>query len=145
MGKPANPVISPKASGREQGSEARKYPATAGDVLSPTAVEALADIVRRSSNLCRLQAERLKTDDGYQVIDPRTVATTFQEFVQTATVDPVPILKEQFKLWADLTLLWQKTATRFLFDTPVEPVIEPAKKDNGSRMKPGPRILYLTI
>ena len=129
MGKPAKPAISPKASDREQGSEARKYPATAGDVLSPTAVEALADIVRRSSNLCRLQAERLKTDDGYQVIDPRTVAETFQEFVQTATVDPVPILKEQFKLWADLTLLWQKTATRFLFDTPVEPVIEPAKKD----------------
>ena len=97
--------------------------------MSPTAIEALADIVRRSSNLCRLQAERLKTDDGYQVIDPRTVAATFQEFVQTATVDPAPIIKEQFKLWADLTLLWQKTATRFLFDTPVEPVIEPAKQD----------------
>ena len=37
----------------------------------------LADIAKHSSNLFRIYAERLKSDDGYQVMDPRTVASTF--------------------------------------------------------------------
>jgi len=98
-------------------------------MLSPSAIDALADIAKRTTQLVRLHAERLKSDDGYQVVDPRTVAATFQEFFQTAQADPAQLVKEQFRLWTDMTLLWQKTATRFLFNTPVEPVIAPGPQD----------------
>jgi polyhydroxyalkanoate synthase len=129
MNKPATSVIRSKTSDREKGGKAKKNPASAGVVLSPEAIDALTDIARRSENLFRLQAERLKTDDGYQVIDPRTVASTFQEFGRAAEFDPTLMVKEQFTLWTDLALLWQKTATRILFNAPFEPVIEPAKQD----------------
>ena len=76
------------------------------------------------------------------MIDPRTVAATFQEFVQKAAANPAPIIKEQFALWSDLALLWQRTATRILFNAPVEPVIEPAKQDKRFKSEPGPRIPY---
>ena len=129
MNKPATSVISSKTSDREKGGKAKKNPASAGVVLSPEAIDALTDIARRSDNLFRLHAERLKADDGYQVVDPRTVASTFQEFARAAEFDPALMVKEQFTLWTDLTLLWQKTATRILFNAPFEPVIEPAKQD----------------
>jgi polyhydroxyalkanoate synthase len=129
MNKPATLVISSKTSDREKGGKAKKNPASAGVVLSPEAIDALTDIARRSDDLFRLQAERLKTDDGYQVIDPRTVTSTFQEFARAAEFDPALMVKEQFTLWTDLALLWQKTATRILFNAPFEPVIEPAKQD----------------
>ena len=129
MNKPATSVISSKTSDREKGGKAKKNPASAGLVLSPEAIDALTDIARRSDDLFRLQAERLKTDDGYQVIDPRTVTSTFQEFARAAEFDPALMVKEQFTLWTDLALLWQKTATRILFNAPFEPVIEPAKQD----------------
>ena len=102
------------------------------EMLSPRMVETLTDIARRSGNLVKLYAERLQSDDGYQVIDPRTVTATFQEFVQKAAADPTPIIKEQFALWSDWALLWQRTASRILFNTPVEPVIAPAKQDKSS-------------
>ena len=66
-------------------------------------------------------------------MDPRTVASTFQEFFQKAAVDPGSLVKQQCELWADLGLLWQRTATRMLSNTPVEPVIEPAKQDKRFR------------
>jgi polyhydroxyalkanoate synthase subunit PhaC len=93
------------------------------------AVDTWADIVKRSAHLLQICADRLKSDDGYQVMDPRTVASTFQEFFQKAVVDPASIIKHQSELSADLGLLWQQTATRILLNTPVEPVIEPAKQD----------------
>jgi polyhydroxyalkanoate synthase len=118
-----------KASDRDQVKVAKGDPATPKEKPRPKAAEALADIAKRSSNLCSRYAERLKTSDGYQVIDHRTVAATFQELARKAAANPTPIIKEQFALWADLTLLWQRTATRLLLNTPVEPVIEPAKTD----------------
>ena len=63
------------------------------------------------------------------MIDHRTVASTFQELLQKAVANPAPIIKEQFALWSDLALLWQRTAARVLFNAPAEPVIEPAKQD----------------
>ena len=53
----------------------------------------------------------------------------FRNLSRSAAVDPAPIIKEQFALWADLALLWQRTAARILFNTPAEPVIAPAKQD----------------
>jgi poly[(R)-3-hydroxyalkanoate] polymerase subunit PhaC len=102
--------------------------ATAG-MLSDRSIDALADIVKRTNQLGRLHAEKLKSADGYQVIDPKTVTSTFQEFMRTAQVDPARLVSEQFKLWADMGLLWQRTAARYLFNIPAEPVITPAPGD----------------
>jgi polyhydroxyalkanoate synthase subunit PhaC len=92
-------------------------------------IDTFADIAKRSVNLFRMYTERLERDDGYRVMDPRTVASTFQEFFQKAAVDPASIAKQQLGLWSDLALLWQRTATRVLLNSQVEPVIEPAKQD----------------
>ena len=107
--------------------------ATAEGTLSPGAIDALADIAKRIDRLGRLHAERIRTSDDYQVIDPRTVAATLQEFTQTAKPDPARLVEEQFRLWADMGLLWQRTAARFLFNTPVEPVISPSPQDKRFR------------
>jgi polyhydroxyalkanoate synthase len=133
MNKPTKPVVDPVARGRESAKAAQNDVATADGMLSPSAVDALADIAKRTTQLVRLHAERLKSDDGYQVIDPRTVAATFQEFVQTAQADSAQLVKEQFRLWTDMTLLWQKTTARFLFNTAVEPVISPSPQDKRFR------------
>src|SRR5262245_54394040 len=93
------------------------------------AVETLTDITNRSASLFHLYTEKLKSDDGYQIIDPQTVTATFQEFAQKAIVDPTPIIKEQFAFWTDLALLWQRTSLRMLYNMPAEPVITPAKQD----------------
>ena len=99
-------------------------------MLSPDAVDALADIAKRTNRLVRLYAERLKSDDGYQVIDPRTVAAHVPGVLpQNAEADPAPLVKEQIALWSDLALLWQRTAARLLFNAPAEPVIAPAQQD----------------
>ena len=104
---------------------ARKPAAAASGMLSPGTIDALADIAKRTDRLARLGAEKLTTNDGYQVIDPRTVAATFQEFTQTAKADPARLVEEQIRLWSDMALLWQRTAARILFNAPAEPVISP--------------------
>src|SRR5262249_33445187 len=98
-------------------------------VLSAETIDALADIAKRANNLTGLYAEKLRGDDGYRVIDPRTVAATAYDFMQKAAADPAPILKEQLALWVDLATLWQRTATRVLTGKPAEPVISTDKPD----------------
>jgi polyhydroxyalkanoate synthase len=93
------------------------------------AIDILGDIARHSANLFQIYAERLKSDDGYQVMDPRTVASTFQDFFRKAELDPSSIAEQQRELWLDLSLLWQRTASRILSNTLAEPVIEPQKQD----------------
>ena len=110
-------------------SGANKDSGASPEMFAAAAIEILADIAKRSTNLFHLYAERLKGDDGYQVIDPQTVASTFQEFLRKADLDPGSIVKQQCELWSDLGLLWQRTATRILLNTPAEPVIAPAKQD----------------
>ena len=104
-------------------------PAPAEAMLSPGAIDALADIAKRADRLARAQAEKLKTRDGYQVIDPRTVAAAFQELAQTGKPDTARLLDAQMKLWADMGLLWQRTATRILSNATTEPVISPSPQD----------------
>jgi polyhydroxyalkanoate synthase len=110
------------------GAAAGGSPSAAPEAQS-NAAETLKEILARSQELGQVYAERLQSDDGYQVIDQRTVTSTFQELLQKAAADPAPIIKEQLALWSDLTLLWQNTARRILFNTPVEPVIEPSRQD----------------
>jgi poly[(R)-3-hydroxyalkanoate] polymerase subunit PhaC len=129
MNKPVKPATRSKARNQKLASATKNEPAVAEQVSGPKAAETLTDIAERSSRLFRLYAERLGTDDGYQVIDLRTVAAAFQQFAQNAAVDPAPIANAQLALWSDLALLWQRTTSRILFNAQVEPVIEPAQQD----------------
>src|SRR5262245_27022801 len=103
MNKFEKPDVKPNSSGQKADD------AKTEAILSAGAIDALADIAKRISRLAGLHSERLKADDGYHVIDPRTVVSAFQEIVQTAQVDPTRTVHEQFKLWADMSLLWQQT------------------------------------
>jgi polyhydroxyalkanoate synthase len=129
MNKITRPVGSPTSEDRVSAKAAPSDLAAADGMLSPDAIDALADITKRTDRLVRLRAERLKSDDGFQVIDPKTVAATIQEFVQTAEVDPMRLVSEQVRLWSDMGLLWQQTAARFLFNIPSQPVISPGPQD----------------
>jgi polyhydroxyalkanoate synthase len=111
----------------------RNPAAAASGMLSAATIDALADIAKRTDRLARLGAEKLTTNDGYQVIDPRTVTATFQEFTQTAKADPARLVEEQIRLWSDMGLLWQRTAARILFNTSAEPVIAPKPQDKRFR------------
>src|SRR4051812_8668272 len=113
-------------SGKQKSASA---PAPPELTLTPEAVEALSEIVEGSNDLLQSYFERLKTDDGYQVIDQRTVTSTLQELFSKALAHPETILKEQMALWTDLASLWQNTAARMLFNKPAAPVIEPAPSD----------------
>jgi polyhydroxyalkanoate synthase len=123
------PATSAKSRDSGSAKAARDGLAAAAEPLSPAAIDALADIAKRTNRLARLSAEKLKADDGYQVIDPRTVAATVQEFARTAQVDPARLVQEHFTFWADLSLLWQRTATRLLLNAPADPVISPSPQD----------------
>ena len=128
MNKPAKPVPDTKVPDQKFSSFASDGLAPS-EMLSPRIVDTLMDIAKRSNNLFKLYAERLQSDDGYQVVDPRTVAAAFQELVQKAAADPMPIVKEHFAFWSDWALLWQRTASRILFNASVEPVIAPDNHD----------------
>jgi poly[(R)-3-hydroxyalkanoate] polymerase subunit PhaC len=110
-------------------SQKRDDPADALAMLTPDAIDALADIAKRVERLSRIHADKLKADDGYQVIDPRTVATTVREFAEKATIDPAGLMKAQFALWTDMARLWQQTVSRVLFHAPSAPVIAPSPQD----------------
>jgi polyhydroxyalkanoate synthase len=127
MKKPAKAV--PRARSPDRSSDGVQADAPPPETSDPQTIDTLTDILKRSGNLSALYAERLKSDDGYQVIDSRTVANTFQGIAQAAAADFTPIIKEQLALWSDLALLWQRTASRMLFNTPAEPVITPARED----------------
>ena len=133
MNKHAKQSINVKALDPKTETAAKKDPGASPEMSIAGAIDTLADIAKRSTNLFRIYTEQLRSDDGYQVMDPRTVASTFQDFFQKAAVDQGSLIKQQCELWADLGLLWQRTATRMLSNTPVEPVIEPAKQDKRFR------------
>src|SRR5262249_518999 len=116
MNKPEKPKVQAKARVSESVNKTELPPEA--KKVSTGAVETLTDITNRSANLFHLYAEKLKIEDNYQVIDPRTVTASSQEFLQKAVMDPVPILKEQVAFWTDLGLLWQRTALRAWFNMP---------------------------
>src|SRR5215510_1922068 len=127
MNKPEKPTIAAKVRETETGKKVERV--VGEKKASAGAVDILTDITNRSSNLFHLYAEKLNSDDGYQVIDSKTVTATFQNFVQKALADPTPVIKEQFAFWTDSALLWQRTAMRTMFNMPAESVIAPAKQD----------------
>jgi hypothetical protein len=127
MNKPEKQTVETKPRDNETARKPERV--TAEKKANAGAVETLTDITNRSANLFHVYSEKISNDDGYQVIDSKTVTATFQEFAQKAAVNPAPIIKEQFSFCADLALLWQRTSMRVLFNMPAEPVIVPAKQD----------------
>src|SRR5262245_26946820 len=120
---------SAKATKNDAGKAAQSDIPAADGLLSPGAIDALADIAKRTNRLARLRAEQLKTDDGYRVIDPKTVVAAAQEFTQTGQVDPARLVHAHFQFWGDMAQLWQNTASRFLYNAPAKPVIAPEPQD----------------
>jgi polyhydroxyalkanoate synthase len=127
MNKPEKPTVQAKP--RENETVQKPERVTAEKKANAGAVETLTDITNRSANLLHLYSEKISSDDGYQVIDSKTVTATFQEFIPKAVMNPAPIIKEQISLCADLAMLWQRTSMRALFNMPAEPVIVPSKQD----------------
>jgi polyhydroxyalkanoate synthase len=127
MNKPEKPTVQTKPRENETGQKPERV--TGEKKANAGAIETLTDITNRSANLFHVYSEKISNDDGYQVIDPKMVSATFQEFVQEAAMNPAPIITEQLSFCADLAFLWQRTSMRAIFNTPVEPVIAPAKQD----------------
>ena len=127
MNKPEKPTVQAKP--RENETAQKPERVTAEKKATAGAVETLTDITNRSANLFQVYREKISSDDGYQVIDPKTVTATFQEIIPKAAMNPAPIIKEQISLCADLAMLWQRTSMRTLFNMPAEPVIVPSKQD----------------
>src|SRR5215468_7535268 len=127
MNKPEKPTIQAKP--RENETAQKSERVTAEKQANAGALETLTDINNRSANLLHVYSKKISSDDGYQVIDPKTVTATFQEFIPKAVMNPAPIIKEQMSLCADLAMLWQRTSMRALFNMPAEPVIVPSKQD----------------
>jgi polyhydroxyalkanoate synthase len=127
MNKPEKPTVQAKP--RENETAQKPEWVTTEKKTTAGAVETLTDITNRSANLFQVYREKISSDDGYQVIDSKTVIATFQEIIPKAAVNPAPIIKEQISLCADLAMLWQRTSMRALFNMPAEPVIVPSKQD----------------
>ena len=121
MNKPEKPTVQAKP--RENETAQKPEWVTTEKKTTAGAVETLTDITNRSANLFQVYREKISSDDGYQVIDPKTVTATFQEIIPKAAMNPAPIIKEQISLCADLAMLWQRTSMRALFNMPAEPVI----------------------
>ncbi|MGH7909966.1 MAG: hypothetical protein ACRENW_08995, partial [Thermodesulfobacteriota bacterium] len=92
-------------------------------------VDALADIARRSQQLIAESVAKLGDEDGFQVVDFRTVAATFQEWAAKAAANPASVVQEQLAYWTNMIELWQRTAARVLLGTPVAPLVAPAADD----------------
>jgi poly[(R)-3-hydroxyalkanoate] polymerase subunit PhaC len=127
MNKPEKPTVQAKP--RENETVQKPERVTAEKKANAGAVETLTDITNRSANLFHVYSEKISSDDGYQVIDAKTVTATFQEFIPKAAMSPAPFIKEQISLCADLAMLWQRASMRALFNMSAEPVIVPSKQD----------------
>ncbi|KAB2916400.1 MAG: class I poly(R)-hydroxyalkanoic acid synthase [Hyphomicrobiaceae bacterium] len=79
--------------------------------------------------LSELYVRRALSGDTYQVIDPRTVMSTFLQVAACAGINPTRFLEEQNAYCIHMLELWQRTAMRLLTHEPVDPVIAPAPDD----------------
>ena len=69
------------------------------------------DIASRSGELSGLYAEKFRTGEAFQEIDPQGMTNEIQQLIQQAAIDPAPLIKEQSAFATDLAQLWQRFAT----------------------------------
>src|ERR1043165_6555318 len=79
--------------------------------LNPGTISALMDIASRSGELSGLYAEKFRTGEAFQELDPQGIASQIQQLIGHAAVDPAPLIKEQSAFATDLAQLWQRCAT----------------------------------
>src|SRR6476646_10317655 len=103
MGKQAK--SSPKANGGKRNTEEAAKASFAAAALNPRTVAALMDIASRSGELSGLYAEKFRTGEAFQEIDPQGMTSQIQQIVQQAAIDPAPLIKEQSAFATDLAQL----------------------------------------
>lgn len=89
----------------------------------------LFELQTRIATLTNVLIERMAGGDTYQVIDPRTVASTLMHVAARAVNDPAPLFLQQAAFWTSMIELSQLTARRMFLAEPVEPLITPATDD----------------
>ena len=123
-----------KANGRQRKTEDAAKAGFAAAALNPGTVDR-ADGYRRAAaaELSGLYAEKFRTGEAFQEIDPQGMTTRDPGVVQQAAIDPAPLIKEQSAFATDLAQLWQRIATDIFSAKRSEPVISPAKQDKRFR------------
>ncbi len=91
--------------------------------------QALGRIHEAGRKLLAEHLRRRAEDDSYQVLDPEVVRQTLLELGARLAQQPEVLLREQMAFWQGYAQLWQRSAERFLFGKPVEPVIAPEPGD----------------
>ena len=131
MGKQGKPAT--KANGRQRKTGDVAKAGFAAAALNPGTVTALMDIASRSGELSGLYAEKFRTGEAFQEIDPQGMTSEIQQVIQQAAIDPAPLIKEQSAFATDLAQLWQRFATDIFSGKRSQPVISPAKQDKRFR------------
>src|SRR6185369_8741069 len=124
---------SSKANGGKRNIEDAANAGFAAAALNPGTIAALMDIASRSGELSGLYAEKFRTGEALQELDPQGMASQIQQLIGHAAVDPAPLIKEQSAFATDLAQLWQRCATAVFSQDKGEPVIAPAKQDKRFR------------
>jgi polyhydroxyalkanoate synthase len=125
MNKPARVVLEPQA----QGTAASASP------NEPQWQNLANEIAGRLAELAQIQANRLATDDGYRVIDPRTVAKTFTDALAQSDPTRAGSFAAWWRLSGDLVTLWQRTMTQASSQSAPDPVITPTAQDKRFKDK----------
>ncbi len=120
--------LSPPDTAGRQNSSPRAHGARA-DTPPPDNSESVTDLRERIVRLTALYVDRVLSGDNYQVMDPRTVASTFMEVAARAGADPAHFARQSQAYWTDMQELWHRTARRLLLNDAAEPVIAPAADD----------------
>jgi polyhydroxyalkanoate synthase len=110
-------------------TNSRRKAGFAATALNPGTVAALMDIASRSGELCGLYAEKFRSGEALQEVNPEEMTTEIRALIEQAARDPAPLVKEQSALATDLAELWQRFATDIFSGKRAEPVITPAKQD----------------
>jgi len=101
--------------------------------LSVGTIAALMDIASRSGELSGLYAEKFRTRETFEEIDPQELTSQIQRLTQQAPIDPAPLIREQSAFANDLAQLWQRFATDIFSPEKKEALISPAKQDKRFR------------
>src|ERR1043165_10278298 len=88
MGKPSK--TSPKANDGKRKTSDAAGAGLAAAALNPGTIAALMDIASRSGELSGLYAEKFRTGEAFQELDPQGVASQIQQLAGQAAIDPTP-------------------------------------------------------
>ena len=97
-----NRPLAPRARNRQINEANTVLPLPENSAPAKTPSKPSPTSLNDSTNLLRLISNDSKTDDGYRVIDPRTVAGHVSRICPQGRNGSRTLIKEHFALWADL-------------------------------------------